>query len=83
MPKLDKDKLKVKLALCKDCGGWIMQSTFPTCETRADSRREFNKLIKQGHDIDVVTLREAEKLKDCYTEHAKLPKANAQPKLPL
>ncbi|NVO33548.1 hypothetical protein [Hymenobacter lapidiphilus] len=62
---LDRDKLKVKVATCPKCKGWILVSCFPRCEQSAGSRREFAKCIKAGDTIDVITLTEMDKLSYC------------------
>lgn len=64
----DLDKLKVKTACCPACGGWVLQSAFPWCETNKESQKEWRACIKAGLAIDVVTLREAHKLVYCPTQ---------------
>jgi hypothetical protein len=71
------DHLKVKVASCPTCGGWIFQSAFPLCETSKDSQKEFRACIKAGLTIDVITLGEAKKLEYCPQSHGKKKPAHA------
>lgn len=76
-PTTEHDHLKVKVASCPTCKGWIFQSAFPHCETSKDSIKEFRACIKAGLTIDVITLGEAKQLKYCPQSHGKKKPAHA------
>jgi hypothetical protein len=72
------DQRKVKVAICKDCGGWILAGAYPKCEERKGGNREYNKLKKEGHRLDVITLGEHQQLVSCYEQHPIWEKAQQQ-----
>jgi exosome complex RNA-binding protein Csl4 len=65
MTEQERQKLKVKTACCKDCGGWISQAAFPICESSKDSIKNFKEHVKAGDIIDVMTVGEAMLLSYC------------------
>lgn len=76
-PTTENDHLKVKVATCPTCGGWITQACFPMCESSKDMQKEFRACIKAGLTIDVLTLGEAKKLRYCPQSHGKKKPAHA------
>ena len=71
------DHLKVKVATCPTCQGWIYQAAFPQCESSKGSQKEFRACIKAGLTISVLTLGEAKKLSYCPQDHGKKKPAHA------
>ena len=65
MTELERQALKVKVASCPDCKGWITQSAFPYCESSKDSIKNFREHVKAGDVIDVITVGEAMLLSHC------------------
>lgn len=63
------DAQKVKVASCPECGGWITQACYPLCETSKESQKGFRQCLKAGLNINVITLKEAKKLKHCNQLH--------------
>ena len=50
------DTRQVKVAYCQACGGWVLASTFPACEGRKDSIKEFATCARAGNNINVLLL---------------------------
>jgi hypothetical protein len=59
------DELKVRMATCQHCQGWVLQSASPRCDTDRESKKEFAKCMAAGMNIGTVTLTEARKVKHC------------------
>ena len=65
MTEQERQALKVKVASCPKCKGWITQSAFPHCESSKDSIKNFREHAKAGDTIDVMTVGEAMLLNYC------------------
>lgn len=59
------DELKVRMATCQHCNGWVKQAASPRCDTDRESKKEFAACMAAGMNISTVTLTEARKVEYC------------------
>lgn len=57
--------LRVRVATCPTCQGWVYQGAYPHCETSKGSQKEIRACLAAGLTISIITLAEAQKLAYC------------------